>query len=26
VTPVEESAKAFDKHFRAGHFEKVRLI
>jgi aflatoxin B1 aldehyde reductase len=23
VTPAEESARAFDKHFRAGHFEKV---
>lgn len=26
VTPAEESARAFDKHFRAGHFEKVWLI
>jgi aflatoxin B1 aldehyde reductase len=23
VTPAEESARAFDKHFRAGYFEKV---
>jgi aflatoxin B1 aldehyde reductase len=23
VTPVEESARALDKHFRAGRFEKV---
>ena len=22
-TPIEESAKAFDKHFRAGHFKQV---
>ena len=25
-TAPEESARAFDKHFRAGHFEKVRSI
>lgn len=24
VTPAEESARAFDKHFRAGHVDKVR--
>ncbi|KAE8446463.1 hypothetical protein EG329_011926 [Mollisiaceae sp. DMI_Dod_QoI] len=24
-TPVEESARAFDKHYRAGHFEKLGL-
>ena len=23
VTPIEESARAFDKHFRAGHFNEV---
>jgi aflatoxin B1 aldehyde reductase len=26
TTPAEESARAFDKHFRAGHCEKVRHI